>query len=355
MNDKSLEPDYHLIEQLSNAAGVSGAENAVRSLIQEEIGPFVDQAQVDPLGNLLLEKRPSGEAPGIRVLVAAHMDEVGLMLTSKDDEGIYRFAKVGGIPDRFLAGKALWVGQEKISGVIGISPIHFMKGKKKKKIVSAEKLRIDVGSDSSDRVRVGDRAVFATRFKHVGNNMIGKAFDDRLGVALLIALIKHPPQNVHLLGAFTVQEEIGLRGARVAAHALHPDCSIVLDTTPSRDFPSWDEEKENMTYNTRLSKGAAIYVADSGMISDPRLVRHFIQTAEQEDIPFQIRQPGGGRTDAAAIHKQRAGIPSISISVPTRYLHSPASLVKDEDYLATLTLLHKGLETLPQVFPRGSL
>jgi len=341
--------DLDLIQRLSNRSGVSGDERGVRQLIVDEITPFVTDFEVDPLGNLLVKNIPEDSQGNVNVMVAAHMDEVGFMLTARDKEGIYRFDKVGGIPDKYIAGKAVKVGPDEIPGVIGVKPIHFLEKKKKGKTVPIDQLRVDVGPENDEQVQVGDRVVFNTTFREQEGHILGKAFDDRLGVALLVELVKHPPGKINLLAAFTVQEEIGLRGAGVAAYSLNPDCSVVLDTTPARDFPVWDSEQENIHYNTRLGAGAAIYTADSGTLSDPRLVDHFIRTAQRQDIPYQRRQPGGGRTDAAAIHGQRAGIPSISISVPTRYLHSPVCVVNVNDYRSTLNLLQAGLETLPDV------
>ena len=160
-----------------------------------------------------------------------------------------------------------------------------------------------------------------------------------MGVATLIELLKHAPPNIDLHAAFTVQEEVGLRGAQVAAYALDPDLAIVLDSTPANDLPSWDGQ-ENTRYNTRLGAGPAIYIADGATLSDPRLVRLFMETAESVGIPYQIRQPGGGGTDAGAIHKQRAGIPSISVSVPGRYAHTAASIARLADWTNTLVLVH---------------
>lgn len=339
--------DLQLIEELSQASGVSGAESAVRGIVQDALEPYVDLMQVDAMGNLLVRSRMQGPQSRPRIMVAAHLDEVGFMLTSAEGDGCFRFDKVGGIAERYVMGKAVLVGKERIPGLIGLPPVHFSKGKDKRKVISLEKLRIDVGPAQEGAVKVGDRAVYSTPCLQVGNHLMGKAFDDRLGVAILLTLIKNPPSGIDLLAAFTVQEEIGLRGGRTAAHALDPDGAIVLDATPARDFPTWESEHDNAAYNARLGKGAAVYTADSGTISDPRLLQHFIQTAQSQDIPYQLRQPGGGRTDAAMIHRQRAGVPSLSISVPVRFLHTPVSLANLEDIQATLALLRAGLEKFP--------
>ena len=161
-------------------------------------------------------------------------------------------------------------------------------------------------------------------------------------MATLIELVKNAPPNIDILAAFTVQEENGLRGARVAAFAFDPDLAIVLDATPAYDLPNWDDA-QNTQYNTRLGEGPAIYIADSGTLSDPRLIRLLTETAEGQGIPFQIRQPGGGGTDAGAIHKQRAGIPSVSVSVPHRYSHTAVSIARLADWENTLKLVHAAL------------
>ena len=189
--------------------------------------------------------------------------------------------------------------------------------------------------------------------------MRGKALDDRIGVASLIELLRHAPPNIDLLAAFTVQEEVGLRGAQVAAYAFDPDLALVLDCTPARDLPTWESDSsqntfhENTHYNTRLGAGPAIYIADGSTIHDPRLVRHLIDTAEALHIPYQIRQPGGGGTDAGAVHKQRSGIPSVSMSVPGRYIHTPATIVHLEDWKNSLRLAHAALSRLTPALLAG--
>ena len=286
-------------------------------------------------------------------MVAAHMDEVGFMITDKGDDGLYRFDKVGGIPVNTVAGKPVLIGKDKIPGVIGTKAIHLVKDEDLEQPLTLDQLRIDTGPESNGKVKPGDYAVFATQFQKLESSMMGKAFDDRLGVVLLITLLKNPPANIEIMAAFTVKEELGLRGAGVAAYSLQPDAALVLDATPAYDFPVWDKS-ENYTYNSRLDCGPAIYIADRATMSDPRLVNHFVMTAEKNKIIHQIRQPGEGGTDAGAIHLQRGGIPSISISVPTRYIHSPVSLARVSDWENTSHLIFLGLETLTEsVLNRG--
>jgi len=341
-------PQYQLLERLCNACAVSGDEGAVRKIVLEQTAAYKDNTQVDNLGNVLVSRSGQG-TDRLKVMVAAHMDEIGFMLTYDDGEGIFRFEPVGGIDPRQLPGKPVWVGAENIPGVIGAKPIHLTTAQERKNAISIQELRIDVGPENKTRVKVGDRATFATRYRRLGSSLRAKALDDRLGVATLIELVKHPPENIDLLAAFTVQEEVGLRGARVAAYAANPDLAFVLDCTPANDLPAWDGS-ENQRYNTRLGAGPAIYVADRGTLSDPRLIRHMVVTAEDQGIPYQLRQPGGGATDAGAIHRQRAGIPSVSISVPGRYAHTAAAIVRISDWKNTLALMHAALVGLsPQI------
>lgn len=336
------EAQIHLLERLSNASGVSGDEGEVRKIVLEEVSAHADEIKVDALGNVLAS-RYSAKPDALRVMLAAHMDEVGLMVSGEDGDGLYRFEVVGGLDAWKLAGKALWVGKDKLPGVVGLKPIHLSERDELRRPVTLDGLRIDLGPGG--KAKLGDRAVFATSFTQLGPSLRGKALDDRIGVATLIELFKHAPAEVTLQAAFTVQEENGLRGAKVAAYSFNPDLAIVLDCTPAYDLPVWDGS-ENTRYNARLGAGPAIYVADAATLSHPALVRYLLATAEAEGISHQLRQPGGGGTDAGAIHKQRAGIPSVSVSVPVRYLHSPASLARLSDWENSLRLIHTALVRL---------
>ena len=331
-----------LLERLSNACAVSGDEGEVRKIVLEEVSPHATEVKVDALGNVLVTRRSKNDN-ALRVMLAAHMDEVGMMVTNDEGDGLYRFEVVGGVDVWKLSGKAVWVGKEHLPGVIGLKPIHLAERDELGRPVTLDGLRIDLGPGA--KAKVGERAVFSTSFARLGPSLRGKALDDRIGVATLIELVKQAPADIHLLAAFTVQEENGLRGAKVAAYAFDPDLAIVLDCTPAYDLPVYDGS-ENTRYNTRLGGGPAIYVADGATLSDPRLVRHLLETAQAYDIPHQVRQPGSGGTDAGAIHLQRAGIPSVSVSVPGRYLHSPASLARVADWENTLTLVHTALTHL---------
>lgn len=331
-----------LLERLSNACAVSGDEGEVRKIVLAEIEGRADEIKVDALGNVLAIKKGS-ERKRLRVMLSAHMDEVGFMLVADDGEGIFRFEVIGSIDPRQLPGKAVLVGHDHTPGAIGARPIHLTTADERKRAIPVDSLRIDLGPGG--KAKPGDRATFATPFRRVGPSLLGKALDNRLGVATLIELLRNAPPNVDLLAAFTVQEEIGLRGAKVAAFALDPDLGIAVDATPAHDQPSWDGEPAPF-YNTRLGLGPALYVADRATLSDPRLVRWLTDSAEAAGLPYQIRQPGGGGTDAGAIHRARAGVPAVSVSVPHRYPHTAASLARLDDWKNTLALLHTALTRL---------
>ena len=338
-----------LLEKLSNASGVTGDEGAVRKIVKEEIEAYVDELKIDSIGNLLAVKKAK-KKDALKVLITAHMDEVGFMIVDDGEDGMYRFDVVGGIDDRSVPGKAVWVGKELIPGVIGTIPPHSVSAEDRLQPIKLSALRIDVGLENNKKISRGDRAVFATKFQRLGDTLLGKAFDDRIGVATLISLLKNPPDGIELTAGFTVQEEIGLRGAKVAAYAVNPDVAIALDSTPANDLPMWDES-ENTTYNTRLGHGPALYIADRMTLSDPRLVNHFMDTAEKNNIPYQLRQPGGGGTDAGLMHLQREGIPAMSISIPGRYIHTARMMVNISDWGNCARLLHMALSNLkPSLF-----
>jgi tetrahedral aminopeptidase len=333
---------FKLLERLCNACAVSGDEGEVRKIILEEVKPFADKVKIDALGNVLVTVNGNGRNRP-RVMLDAHMDEVGFILVSDEGDGVFGFQTVGGIDPRHLVGKPVLVGREHLPGVIGTKPVHMTSEDELTRKPSLDSLRIDLGPGG--KAKPGDWATFATRFKRAGPSIMAKAIDDRIGVATLIELVKHAPANIDLLAAFTVQEEVGLRGARVAAHAFEPDLAIAIDSTPAHDLPSYDGS-ESPFYNTKLGLGPAIYVYNFATIDDPRLVRFLKETAEAEGIPYQIRQPGGGGTNAGAIQRSRAGVPVVSVSVPHRYTHSPISISRVDDWKNTLALLHAALRKI---------
>jgi len=330
-----------LLERLSNAVAVSGDEREVREIVIESVKPVADDLHIDSMGNVLVTCRSKSDHP-VRVMLDAHMDEVGFMIVEDEGEGIYSFEVMGGVDQRQLPGKAVIVGKDHLPGVIGTKPVHLTDGSELHSAIPAQSLRIDIGPANAGKLTPGDCGTFATRFQQSGPSLIGKALDDRLGVATLIELVKHHPANIELLASFSVQEELGLRGAKIAAVALHPDLAIAIDSTPAVDLPRPDR-KENSLYNCKLDGGPAIYIADAGTLSDPRLIRFLAQTAAKYDIPYQYRQPGGGGTNAGAIHNALGGIPSVSVSVPGRYAHTAVLMARLADWENTLKLIYAAL------------
>ncbi|MGE5072985.1 MAG: M42 family metallopeptidase [Anaerolineae bacterium] len=341
-NGSSPASALRTLEKLCRAVAVSGDEREVRRIVQEEVKPHADEVKVDALGNVLVTRKGRG-AKRLRVMLDAHMDEVGFMLVSDDGEGLYEFKVIGGIDARNLAGKQVVVGKDRAAGVIGAKPIHLAKRDELEHAISAESLRIDLGPGG--KAKPGDRGTFAPNFRRVGPSLMSKALDDRMGVAILIELIKAAPPNIDLLAAFTVQEEIGMRGARVAAHYFRPDLAIAIEATPANDLPM-QFEGENTFYNTKLGLGPALYVNNASTFDDPRLVRFMAQTAEKAGIPFQFRQPGGGSTNAGAIQRTAEGIPVASIAVPHRYTHSAMSVSRVDDFNNELRLLGEVLRRI---------
>lgn len=341
---------YKILEKLCRAVSVSGDENEIRKIVIDEVKPFADEIKVDPLGNVLVT-RNGRTRNRVRILLDAHMDEVGFILVADDGDGIFEFKAVGGIDVRNLAGKQVVVGKDHKPGVVGAKPIHLAKAEELRQAISIDSLRVDFGPGA--KAKVGERGTFRPNFLRSGPSIMSKALDNRLGVATLIELVKSSPSNVDLFAAFTVQEEIGLRGAKVAAQYFNPDLAIVIDSTPANDLPM-QRDGENTFYNTRLGYGPAIYLANPSTLDDPRLIRFLTATAEKCKIPFQFRQPGGGGTNAAAIQRAISGIPVVSVSVPHRYTHTAVSIARVDDWKNSLSLLFEALKGLkPNLLQRS--
>ena len=333
-----------ILKELSEAFGVSGNEGEVREVIIEAVKDHVDEVRVDTLGNLITFKRGTGDSP-LKVMLAAHTDEVGLMIVHIEKNGLLRFYKVGGIDDRILPSKVVRIGKDRIPGVIGAKPIHLLKQEERKRVVKVEDMVIDIGVSSQEEaeklVKRGDYAAFATPFAELGDVVKGKAFDDRAGCAVLVELVKERYPS-DLYAVFTVQEEMGARGARVAAYAVAPDVAFALEGTIADDLP----KKKDTSPTTQLGAGPAITIMDRSVIADKRLVKLLVETAKEEGIPYQFKQPGVGGTDAGRIHLTREGVPSTVVSVPCRYIHAPACLLSLTDFENTVRLMKGALGKL---------
>jgi putative aminopeptidase FrvX len=341
-----------LLKKLTEASGVSGHEFEIRRLIRDLIADHVDKWLVDPMGNLLATKK-GAQTSGFRVMIDAHMDEVGLMITGIERDGTCRFSGVG-VRERVLPGTVVQVGRKKLTGVVGLRPIHLLKRNQLGNLARMDALRIDIGAKSKEqaakKVNPGDVAAFATEYEEFGTTAIGKAFDNRAGCAALIELLRRERYPFDVLAAFTVQEEVGLRGAKVAAFSLKPDAALVLECTPAYDLPN----DRDVSPNVSLGEGPSIYVMDSGTFQDPRLIAHITRTATENGIPFQIRQPGGGGTNSAAIQRAALPVPVATIATPGRYTHTPISMINLDDFRNVVELAEQSLRSLSRnVIERG--
>ena len=328
-----------ILEELSNAIGVSGEEDEVRRLIIDAIRDHVTDLEVDALGNVTAAQR-GGAHPEFSVMIAAHMDEIGMMVTAVEPHGLIQFTNVGGIDARILPGSRVKVGPKRTPGVVLWKPIHFWRDMKS---VPLDALRIDVGASDKSAAVPGDRIAFDGAYTLLSETVArGKSFDDRVGCAVLVDILRAGPYPVTVAAAFTAQEEIGLRGATVAAQRLAPDAAIVLEGTYAYDVPDPTREADagDLPANpgTRLGGGAVITLADRQMITDPRALAFLRETAEANDIPYQVKTMGGGGTDGGAIHLAGAGIPTMPISAPCRYIHTPTALLNLSDYDCVLRL-----------------
>jgi tetrahedral aminopeptidase len=337
------------LEALSNAFGPSGCEAKVRRVVIDAIADKVDELQVDHLGNVIARQKGT-QYPTFKVMVSAHMDEVGFMITHIDDNGLLHFTKVGGIDDRVLPAKVVRIGSSEIRGVISVKPVHLTDRAERNRVISYDNMAIDIGVSSKAEaerlVNRGDYAVFDVAFEDLGTSSSpmakGKAFDDRAGCAVLIELIERGPYHFDFWPVFTTMEEVGLRGAQVAAYRVMPDAAFALEGTICDDGP----KDEDTSPTTAVGKGPAISPMDRSVIADRRLVRLLVETAEAEGIPYQFKQPGMGGTDAGAIHLAKTGVPSVPVSVPSRYIHSPVCMLSKEDLDNTVRLMTATLQRM---------
>ena len=327
-----------LLKQLCEIPGISGREERVRTFLMEAIGDKA-QCKVDALGNLLVHKE--GKSRGIkRVLLDAHMDEAGFLITHVDEEGFLRFTTVGGIDSKVLLGKHVLVGDNLLPGVIASKPIHMLKADERDKAVDASDLRIDIGASSKEQaeqvVHPGDMAVWYTSFEKMGNLLKGRALDNRAGCAMLLKLVLgEVPYDLDVV--FSVQEEIGLHGAKTAAFARKPDLSIVVDTTTAADLSGVPEEKKVC----RLGSGPAISFMDLRTMYDKSLYDAAFSMAKRLNIPCQPKASVSGGNNAGAIHQSGTGVRTLALSTPCRYLHSPAGLICEDDLTNGLILVRE--------------
>ncbi|MDQ7794997.1 MAG: M20/M25/M40 family metallo-hydrolase [bacterium] len=327
--------ELNTLARLCDARGVSGDEAEIRDIIRQQAG-----GRVDVLGNLLVARPDPAGGPSVRVMLAAHMDEVGFLVTHLEKNGRLRFSTVGGIDPRVLPGLAVLVGRDRAPGIIGLGPPHLLDRKESPAVARVDDLLIDVGCSSREEAErwfsVGDYATFATVAGELGDGLVlAKALDDRAGCAVLLEVLAEEYPGVELHAVFTVQEEIGLRGARVAAHAIAPEVGLVLEGTIAAEGAG----REEADRVTAVGAGPVLSLMDRTSIASREMVRVLVEVAEQAGLPYQFRRSGQGGNDAGAISLALEGVPTAAISVPCRYLHGPASVasLEDVDRVARLT------------------
>jgi len=352
INMVSKEDFLKTLKSLSEAIGVSGYEDEIRGLVIDILSKYGDEVRVDALGNVIAIKKGRG---GGKLMLAAHMDEIGLMVSHIDKNGFLRFQPIGGWNNIILPGQRINIltsKGEKISGVIGHTPPHIQKPEESKQVPEIKDMFIDIGVSSREDaeklgIEIGSIAVIDRDVKPLGNKDLvsGKSFDDRVGLAVMVYAFKEAENNdIDLYAVATVQEEVGLKGARTSAFSISPDIAIALDVTIAADIPVVKESE----WITKIGKGPAIKVMDgragSGLITHPEIKRRLIEIAKEEGIPYQLEVLTGGTTDATIIALNKEGVPSGVISIPTRYIHSPVEVLSLEDSINTVKLTRKFIE-----------
>ena len=325
------------LETLCCLSGVSGREDEIRDYILERVMPFADEILTDPIGNLMVFKK--GErTPAKKIMLTAHMDEVGLIVTDITDEGFLRFSSVGGIDRRVLPAKKVYVGEARIPGVIGGKAMHMTDAEERKKLPELEEMYVDIGAADREEaaacVTPGDVAVFDDAVIRFGNGCLkAKAIDDRVGCSTMVKLIESDlPCDCWF--AFTVQEEIGARGAHTAAHSIRPDVALILEGTTAADIPGVSGAEQIC----RQGGGIVIPFMDRGTIYDRELYAMLTRLAGENGIPWQTKTRIAGGTDASAIQRSMGGVQTAAVSVAVRNIHSPASVARIDECESQLAL-----------------
>jgi len=341
-----------VLEKLCKAGGISGFEDEVRDIMIEEFKKVKCEVSVDKFGNVIA-KKGKGKT---KIMLAAHMDEVGLLVKYISKEGFLSFVKIGGIDDRVLVNKMVRVktGDHitgNVTGVIGAKPPHLQKDKEGREVIKHEDLFIDIGARSRKEaeklVKIGSPITFMPNYEILNKDLIcGKAFDNRLGCYALIQIMKNLPKlDAEVYAVGTTQEEVGLKGARVAAFKINPDYSIAIDITLAGDTPQIKESESNL----KIGKGPAITILEAsgrGVVTHPAVKDILVKTAVKNKIPYQMDVLEGGMTDAAIIYMTREGIPSGVVSIPIRYTHGPVGVCNLKDMENTIKLVLKSLKYL---------
>ncbi|HEX9122218.1 MAG TPA: M20/M25/M40 family metallo-hydrolase [Actinomycetota bacterium] len=341
----SDELDLSLLERLCAVPGVSGREEAVRRLVRAELEGLVDEVSVDTMGNLVAVRRGDG---GPRVMLAAHMDEVGFLVKHVDDRGFVRIHPVGGIFPKFIGAQRVRIqpadGGAPVLGVL-YEPSDLGLPNEETKVPKVEEFFVDVGLPGAARLSVGDAVTMDRGLERSGDRVVAKALDDRVGLFVILEVLRRLPRGrADVIVVGSVQEEIGTRGATVAAHRIAKDVAVAVDTTHARDLPGVEGSKTI----TRLEEGVSIKVMDRHQITNAKLVGFVRRLAEDREIPYQLEVGLPGGTDAEAIEIAGDGTPSIALSIPCRYPHTASETCDLRDVLATIRLLQAFVEELTE-------
>ncbi|MBS3946992.1 MAG: M42 family metallopeptidase [Dethiobacter sp.] len=332
-----------LLKKLSEAYGPSGREQQMGQLISDEVRPYVDEVFTDAMGNLYAVKR----GRGAKVMVAAHMDEIGIIITYIEEKGFLRFSNIGGVSPYVLLGQKVVFGNGTV-GTVGMEKLEDIKK------LAFDKMYLDIGAanreEAAAKVRIGDIATYLQELTFNGNRAIGKAMDNRAGCAVLLQTIKELGQTENeVYAVFTAQEEVGLRGSRTSSYRLNPDLGLAVDVTLVGDTP-----EPAVAMDVYLGKGPAVKIKDASVICHPRLKELLLDLAGKENIPCQLEVLLTGGTDAGAIHLTKEGIPSGVISIPCRYVHTPGEMVDLTDMENAVRLLNAFLSMplkMQEIFP----
>ncbi len=333
-----------LIEALCALPGAPGNEDAVRNYITESIKDYCDY-KIDPLGNIIAHKKGKSAAARL-LLLSAHMDEVGLIITAVEESGLLKFTALGGVDASVMAGRRVFIGAAGVPGVVGTKPIHLLESEEREKPLKADTLCIDIGAENRENalelVAPGDTATFEPGLTEFGDGLVrAKALDDRVGCALLIELIRGElPYDCTF--AFTVQEETGCIGAKAAAFGVEPDIGIAVETTTAGDIVGTAPARRVCS----LGRGPVISFMDKGTIYDRGLFDTAVAVARKRDIPFQVKEGVFGGNESRSVQTAAAGARVLAVSLPCRYLHSPGSVLAKKDLQPTLTLLRGLIEKL---------
>lgn len=333
-----------LLKRLCELDAPSGSENKVRDFILSEIKDYAE-CTVDSMGNIIAFKK-GARTPDKRIMLDAHMDEVGFIVTSVDDNGFLRFTTLGGINPQVVAGRRVRFVKNGIVGVVGVKPVHLCTTDEKGKALKITDLYIDIGAKDKEQalsvVELGDSATFEGGIEPFGDNKLcGKAIDDRAGCAILIDMIKSDlPYDMYF--TFTVQEELGLRGAKTAAFSVAPDCAIVVEATTAADISGVSEHERVCT----LGQGAAVSFMDRATVYNKELFDLCLKTGKEKNIKTQIKSAVAGGNNAGEIHCSRSGVKTLSVSVPCRYLHSASCVIDKEDLFSVSQLVRAMAERM---------